>query len=127
MTIHSQDTETSAVGVTLGSMSTPSVLSKERSRVLPRVSFRLALGIVTAVAFAALSYRYSQSGSILASAFVDAATTLIISFVVYALLFLIAWIPAVVGRDHLEDVNRGSPFAADQLPPQLLTPRDPGT
>jgi hypothetical protein len=106
---------------------TPSVLPLERSRVLPRVSFRMMLSIVTLAAVVAFTLRLAWLDSPLALAIIYSLTTLAICFALFAILFLIAWIPAVIGRDQLQDVQHGSPFAVDQLPPQLLPPREPGT
>jgi len=106
---------------------TASVSEKETSRVLPRVSFRLMMTIVTAVAALAMGIRLALLGSPLAMGMVYAFATLLLTLAVFAALFLIAWVPAVLGRDELEDIHLGSPFSIDQLPPQVLPPRDPGT
>ena len=106
---------------------TASVSEKEISRVLPRISFRLIMTFVTAVAALAMGVRLTLLGSPLAVGIVYAAATLLLTLAVFAALFLVAWVPAVFGRDELEDVHLGSPFSVDQLPPQVLPPRDPGT
>jgi hypothetical protein len=46
----------------------------------------------------------------------------LVCFACFAALFLLAWIPALIGRDRWEDVVKGNPFAEGQLPPQLLPP-----
>lgn len=107
--------------------SPPSVLPRERSRLLPRISFRFVLLVVTATALAAYILRLAWDGSPLATALMYSLATVVICFAAFGLLFLIAWIPAAIGRDGLEDVIRGNPFSIDQLPPQLLPPREPGT
>ena len=99
----------------------------QRSRALPRLSFRVVLGVVTLTAFVAFTVRQSWAGSPLATAILYSLATVALCFAAFGVLFLIAWIPAVIGRDGLEDVHRGNPFSLDQLPPQLLPPRDPGT
>lgn len=106
---------------------TPSISEKEISRALPRLSFRFMLGIVTIGAGIAFAARNAFDGSVFATAVIYSIATVAISFGLFAALFLIAWIPAILGRDSLEDLNLGNPFSIDQLPPQVLPPRDPGT
>jgi hypothetical protein len=106
---------------------TASVSEKEISRVLPRMSFRLMLTVVTIAAGIAFTFRQASAGSSLAAAIIYSLLAVALSFALFAVLFLIAWIPAVIGKDRFEDVNRGNPFSNDQLPPQVLPPRDPGT
>jgi len=106
---------------------TPSVSEKEISRVLPRLSFRLMLVLVTLSAVVAFTVRQAFAGSSIAMALIFVVSNVAISFAFFAILFLIAWIPAVIGRDRLEDLNLGNPFSIDQLPPRVLPPRDPGT
>jgi hypothetical protein len=108
-------------------VSTPSVTPIQRSRFLPQLSFRVLLGVVTVAAVLALVGRAAVFGSPFAVAVLFALGTIASIFIVFAVLFLIAWIPAVIGRDPYEDVHMGNPFSADQLPPQVLPPRDPGT
>ena len=94
---------------------------------LPRLSFRFLLTAVTLGACVAFTIRLALAGSPIAVAVMYSLTTLAICFALFAILFLIAWIPAVIGRDRLEDVHLGNPFSIDQLPPQVLPPREPGT
>ena len=105
----------------------PSVTSKERSRMMPRLSFRFTLIVVTLTACAALTYRYAFHGSAFAEAAIYSLSSIVVVFALFAVQFLLALIPAVIGQDRLEDVHLGNPFAGNQLPPQLLPPRDPGT
>ncbi len=79
---------------------------------------------MTVAAIAALVLRAANADSAIARAAIYALATLAATFGLFAVLFVIAWFPAVIGRDPWEDVNRGSPFAAQQLPPQVLPPRD---
>jgi len=106
---------------------TPSVMRKERSRALPRLSFQFALSVVTLTATGALAFRYAQQGSAIAGAVIYALVSILVTFGLFAALFLIAWIPATIGQDQLEDIHKGNPFSGNQMPPQLLPPRDPGT
>lgn len=106
---------------------TPSVTLKERSRALPRLSFQFALIVVTLTATGALAFRNAQQGSAIAGAVTYALVSIGLSFGLFATLFLIAWIPATIGQDRQEDIHKGNPFSGNQMPPQLLPPRDPGT
>jgi len=101
-----------------------SVQPPVRSRLLPQYSFRTVMIGTTALALAAFVYRQSTLGAIWAEALVFASAVMVCCFVGFALLFLIAWIPALVGRDAWEDVAQGNPFADGQLPPQLLPPTE---
>jgi hypothetical protein len=105
---------------------TPSVTQLERSRALPKLSFRFMLTVVTLAAVVAFILRLSDSGSAVAIAVLYSLGSAALCFALFAVLFLIAWIPAVIGRDVYEDVHVGNPFADDQLPPQILPPREPG-
>jgi len=95
-----------------------------RSRLLPQYSFRTVIIGTTALALAAFVYRQSTLGAIWAEALVFASAVILCCFFGFAALFLIAWIPALVGRDSWEDVAKGNPFADGQLPPQLLPPTE---
>ncbi len=106
---------------------TPSVSPIERSRLLPRLSFRFMMAVVTVAALLAFILRLALIGSPLASALIYSLLTVGLCFGAFAVLFLIAWIPAVISRDRFGDVQLGSPFSEDQLPPQVLPPREPGT
>ena len=103
------------------------------SQLLPQYSFRtMAVGLTT-LALAAFALRQSTRGSIWAEALVFAAGTIVVCFVAYAALFLIAWVPALIGRDRGDELAPDNPFAnpfdnrfADgQLPPQVVPPRAP--
>lgn len=100
------------------------------SGLLPQYSFRtMAIGLTT-LALAAFTYRQSTRGSIWAEALVFAAGTIVVCFIAYAALFLLAWVPALLARNPEEefapDNPFGNPFADGQLPPQVVPPRDPG-
>lgn len=106
---------------------TPSVTPIQQSRLMPRLSFRVLLGVVTGSAGLAMVARLAFLGSPFALSIGFALGCLALTFAIFAVLFLIAWVPAVIGQDPYEDVHKGNPFSADQLPPQVLPPRDPGT
>jgi hypothetical protein len=101
-----------------------SVQPPVRSRLLPQYSFRTVMIGTAALALAAFVYRQSMLGAVWAEALVFASATILCCFVGFAFLFLIAWIPALIGRDSWEDVAKGNPFADGQLPPQLLPPTE---
>ena len=103
----------------------PSVQPPLVGRVLPQYSFRTVVIAMTLLALAAFVYRQASLGAAWAEALVVAAAFLLACFALYAVLFLLAWIPALVGRDSWEDVGKGNPFADGQLPPQLLPPSEP--
>jgi hypothetical protein len=106
---------------------TPSVSEKETSRVLPRISFQWMLGIVTLGAVVAFTLRQATLGSPLGIAIMHSLATVALTFAGFALLFLIAWFTALTSGNALDDVRVGNPFSTDQLPPQVLPPREPGT
>lgn len=101
-----------------------SVQPRLRSRLLPQYSFRTVIIGTTVLALAAFIYRQSTFGAVWAEALVFATTVILSCFIGFAVLFLIAWIPALIGRDSWEDVGKGNPFADGQLPPQLLPPTE---
>ena len=92
----------------------------------------MAVGLTT-LALAAFALRQSTRGSIWAEALVFAAGTIVVCFLAYAALFLIAWVPALIGRDQADDFAPdnpfdnpfASPFADGQLPAQVVPPRAP--
>lgn len=101
-----------------------SVQPKAEARVLPQFSFRTVGVGMTVLVLAAFIYRRSMLGSVWAEALVFATATILVCFACFAALFLLAWIPALIGRDRWEDVVKGNPFAEGQLPPQLLPPAE---
>lgn len=102
-----------------------SVLPPERGGLLPQYSFRTVVILMTAVVFAAFAFRQAWLGEVWAQAFAVISGFLVACFTLYAILYLIAWIPARLGRDDDWEVMHGNPFADGQLPPQLLPPSDP--
>lgn len=94
----------------------------EDSGILPRYGFRWMLAISTVAALLAFAYRQASGGSAVAQAVIVAAGFLACCFALYGVLYLVAWIPALVGRDRFQDIGQGNPFADGQLPPQILPP-----
>ena len=90
---------------------------------MPRISARWILSVVTGTVFIAWIIRQALRGDAWAVAMLfplaAAATYFILSFG----LFLVAWIPAMVIAQKNPDRREGNPFAADQLPPQILPPK----
>ncbi len=101
-----------------------SVQPRVRSRVLPQYSFRSVIIGTTLLALAAFVFRQSMFGAVWAQALVFATSVILCCFIGFAVLFLIAWVPALIGRESWEDVSKGNPFADGQLPPQLLPPTE---
>ena len=106
-------------------MKTPSVEPAQRGRLLPRISFRAALSVVTLCAVIAWCVRQAAAGEVIAGAVVAMLGCVAICFALYIAMFVFAWVPAYLGRDRWADVQRGNPFADGQLPPQILPPRSP--
>lgn len=99
-----------------------SVQPRLQSRLLPQYSFRAVVIGMTLLAVAAFVFRQSMFGAVWAKALVFASAVILCCFVAFVVLFLVAWIPALIGRDSWQDVSKGNPFADGQLPPQLLPP-----
>lgn len=96
-----------------------------RSRVLPRISFRaLMLWTVMAALIAALA-RAAGDGATFAKAVVVAIAMLGLFFLLAGCAFVLAWLTARLVVGEFDNAREGNPFAQDQLPPQLLKPREP--
>ncbi|MCM2370877.1 hypothetical protein [Aporhodopirellula aestuarii] len=96
-----------------------------RSRVLPRVSFRsMMIATVIAAVIAAVA-RAAGDGATFAKASIAAGCFFALFFVFAALAFLMSWATAKLVIGRFDNAREGSPFAKDQLPPQLLKPREP--
>ncbi|WP_246112951.1 hypothetical protein [Allorhodopirellula solitaria] len=95
-----------------------------RSRVLPRISFRtLMIGTVVAAVIAAIA-RAAGDGATFAKAVTVAIALLGLFFLLAAGAFLLAWLTARLAIGRFDNTREGNPFAKDQLPPQLLKPRE---
>lgn len=105
-------------------MKTPSVEPVLTSRLLPRVSFRLLLALVTISALIAAIARAAGQGVALAYAFSIGLGFLAVVFLLFVLLFLISRSFTSLWYKGDADVLEGSPFAEGQLPPQILPPRE---
>lgn len=95
-----------------------------RSRVLPRISFRaVMLWTVIAALIAALA-RAAGDGATFAKAVVAAIVMLGLFFLLAGCAFVLAWLTARLVVGKFDNAREGNPFAQDQLPPQLLKPRE---
>ncbi|GAA4448553.1 MULTISPECIES: hypothetical protein [Novipirellula] len=96
-----------------------------RSRLLPRISFRFVFAITTLAAVIAAVARQAGSGGALATAAILGLAVPLLCFALFALTFLFAWAVSSLWF-HAEDEQtlKGSPFAAGQLPPQIMPPRE---
>lgn len=97
----------------------------ERSRVLPRISFRAMLVWTAIAAIIASVARAAGDGAILGKAVVAALALLVLFFLLAAFAFLVSWATAKLVIGRFDNAREGNPFAKDQLPPQLLKPREP--
>ena len=105
-------------------MKTPSEEPILRSRLLPRISLRLLLGITFMAAMVAAMARTAESGAVVTQSLLFAFSSLLGFFALSSIFFLISR-ASDVGRGKDQEIgNTGSPFAADQLPPQILPPRN---
>ncbi len=91
---------------------------------LPRVSFRWLFGVTTAAAILAAVARAAGSGAALAGAAVVALGFIAICFALFVLVFFISWAISSLWYEPEDDTHKGSPFSQDQLPPQILPPRE---
>ncbi|NND98405.1 MAG: hypothetical protein HKN47_13875 [Pirellulaceae bacterium] len=103
-------------------MKTPSVQPLVRSRLLPRISFRMMFALTTVAAVLAAIARVAGSGGQLASAAVSGAAFVLGAFAVFLFLFLVAWsaamfrIPTAIAAIGLSLIAALSEFATISLP-----------
>ena len=106
------------------SLNNPSVQPPERSRLLPRIGFRTLFALTTMGAILAAIARAAGNGTVVAKGFLISVGFLAVVFAAFAVFFLFAWIVSLLWYRPSEEIYEGSPFAANQLPPQILPPRD---
>lgn len=104
---------------------TPSADEKANNPLLPKISFLILLTITLLAAITFMLVRGWIEGSHLATAGLFTVGMLGLVFVVFALLAAVAWIPAAIMNDRYSDLNWGNPFGDEQLPKQIIRPRDP--
>lgn len=97
-----------------------------RSRLLPRISFRLMMFLTALAAGGSAIARAAGDGGVLAKAIVTIMLVLAIFFVASAMSYLLAWAVARIAVGRVDNSLKGNPFAKDQLPPQVIRPREPG-
>lgn len=102
----------------------PSTEPVLRSRLLPKISFRVIFAVTALAAVVASLARAAGEGGPLARALLVALAFPAFCFTLFAVLFLIGWAVALLAFRGHDDTLQGSPFAEDQLPPQLLPPRE---
>ncbi|WP_222435772.1 hypothetical protein [Rubripirellula tenax] len=91
---------------------------------LPRISFRWMFGLTTIGAILAAVGKAAGSGGAIAVSLMFAVGFIVACFAAYAFVFFIALSVSSLWHGEVEDALKGSPFAADQLPPQILPPRE---
>ncbi|WP_164103773.1 hypothetical protein [Candidatus Laterigemmans baculatus] len=104
-------------------MPTPAVEPTLRSRLLPQLSFRSAMLAVTGTVFLAWLARLAWQGQTLAQVICFTLLSLAGFYLISIALFFAAWIPAILMRRYHDSTPAGNPFAAEQLPPQILPPK----
>ena len=156
---------------TRSALKTPSVEPVLRSRLLPRISFRVMFVLMTFAAIVAAMARAADNGGNLATACLAAIAFPATIFVAFAVLFLVTWAVAMARRaagfgailvaaivavmtvagfeipmltqfgtialillggiillaTSKPNDSGENPFAEDQLPPQILPPREQRT
>ncbi|KLU02103.1 putative transmembrane protein [Rhodopirellula islandica] len=103
---------------------TPSIQPVIRSRVLPRISFRMMMAITAVAALLAAITRAAGNGAVFAKAALAALGFFAAFFAIAAFAFLVSWLVARLTIGRVDQSRQGSPFAKDELPPQLLKPRE---
>ena len=96
----------------------------ETQDLLPSFSLkRLAIYFTLSILFAWV-FRQAMNGQLWAIALVGTASATVMLMLIFAFVFLMVWIPARFTKLGREKLAEGSPFAKDQLPPQLIRPSD---
>ncbi len=95
---------------------------------MPQISFRMAFAFTAMIAVLFALARAAESGTAFAIALLVMVGFLLLLFGIFAVVFLAGWLMSMlITGGKVNDSHQGSPFAADQLPPQQLPPRDPTT
>ena len=103
---------------------TPSVEPVLPSRLLPRISSRWLFVLTLLAAVIAAVARVAGQGSAVAFSVMVALAYLAIIFLLFSLLFFLVRGVSLIWYAPPSEAHDGSPFAADQLPPQILPPRE---
>ena len=101
----------------------PSSEPIQRSRLLPRISFRGIFALMTAGAVFAAIARAAGNGAVVATGLVVGVGFLAAVFVIFLVLFLVAWVASIA---WYEPQDEASPNwnTENSLPPQILPPRE---
>lgn len=92
---------------------------------MPRYSFRTLMLVMSLLAVVALLFRQAWAGAAWAQGIGFVLLFVVGCGAMFVGLFLLAWLPATIGRDRLAETVQGSPFAGDRLPPQRVPPGQP--
>ena len=104
-------------------MPAPSAEKSVKSRLLPQLSFKRGMIAFTFTVLIAWLGRLAMNGSIFPQVILICLGSLVILQLIWSFLFLVAWLPAAIAIGRNEESREGNPFAADQLPPQILPPK----
>ncbi|MCA9122864.1 MAG: hypothetical protein KDB11_21910 [Planctomycetales bacterium] len=89
---------------------------------LPRFSLLQLLSITTVSAVFCYVIAMATRGHQWAMAISIATSSVLCAFVVYAMLFAVAWMLTLLGSSFAAKKVAASPFATAAPPPQLITP-----
>ena len=89
---------------------------------IPRFSLRQLLIITTVSAFFCYLLAMATRGHQWAIALSFAVSSILCALIVYAAVFILAWLLAVVGGLFTKQKVAASPFANAAPPPQFITP-----
>lgn len=103
---------------------TPSMQPVIRSRVLPRISFRMMMLVTALAAVLAATTRAAGNGAVFAKGALAMVGFVAVFFAMSSFAFLVSWMTARLTVERVDNSREGSPFAQDQLPPQQLKPRE---
>lgn len=92
---------------------------------LPKFSIRSLLLLMVVAGFVFLTASQAVRGQSWAIAVCIALLSLLLSFVVYTVVFFLAVPAALISQAMETNTAPTSPFATHQPPPQILPPQDP--
>ncbi len=96
----------------------------QRSRLIPKISFKTMLGLTAAGAMIFAVARSAGEGAALGVGFLAALGYLTMTFLIFSFFFVVAVSFSTFWKRSDPDLLEGSPFADGQLPPQWLEPRE---
>jgi hypothetical protein len=92
---------------------------------IPRFTVRWLLVLTAACALLAFVVSLGIGGSVWAMSLAITLGSLILTVLLYAAAFLLAWAAAAAWRWSVRRASPASPFAMHTAPPQLLIPEEP--